>query len=107
MRWKFWGKPKPGLSQQVAGLRNEVSALTIERNAAVNEARKLRLAVTMTRVGHVNVDPVQLTASMRRVVPDVRVELLGYQLVVMANHVLTEAEFNGIEAVCPFKLDPT
>lgn len=107
MRWKFWGKPKPGLSQQVADLRNAVSTLTAERNVAVDESRKLRSAVTMTRVGSINVDPVQLTASMRRIVPDIRVEMLGYQLVIMSNHVLTEAELNGIEAVCPFTIDPT
>ncbi len=109
MRWKFWvssnGRVDTGPTLQE--LQGQIAKLTTERNHALEDSRKMGTVATRTRVGRVLLDPIELTSNLRRVVPDIRVELVGYTLVMTANHTLTEAEHNGIEALCPFTIDRT
>lgn len=113
MRLKFWEAIAPSLNGLQAepdtldSLRAQVADLTEQRDQALSDSRNRSLYLTMIRVGRVNVDPAQWTAHLRRIVPDILVVMIGYELVFLSRNPVSEAEFNGIQAISPFTIDRT
>ena len=115
MRWRFWKRGLdgdrtwviPDPTETLENLRGQVSLLTEQRDQDLSDSRNRSLYLTMVRIGRVNVDPAQWTATLRRIVPDILVVMIGYELVFLSRNLISEAEFNGISAISPFTIDRT
>lgn len=71
-----------------------------------NEALRDSLSRSF-RVGTLDIEPARLTTRLRRLVPDIRVDLDREKIVVYSEHILTEEEYNTVAAHLPFTLDRT
>ena len=111
MRWQWWKRSLDGdwdiPPETLESLKDQVSLLTQQRDQALSDSRSKGSALTMHRIGRVCVDPVLWTSTLRRIVPDIKVELIGYELVFLSRNPIIEAEFNGIQAISPFTIDRT
>jgi len=109
MRLKFWERANESEETLVTldSLGERINIFTEQRDQALSDSRSRSSSLTMMRLGQVNVDPALWTATLRRIVPDIKVELIGYDLVFLSRNPVSEAEFNGIQAISPFTIDRT
>ena len=92
MKFKFWQKSVSGLRRQVKKANADLEARELQ---AAAEARN---SMGRWRIGTVTLDPVALTVQLRKFVPGIRVEQAGNHYVFYSDKLLSEGDFNRIQA---------